>query len=703
MARSRYRSVRYDLDAGVELARIVAQAGGRAGADVVAAALGYSGTNNGTWLTRVANARLFGLVAGTGRHLELTERGRQVLDGTPPRAAAARRQAVLAVPLFGAVMDQARVDDGVLPDGETLAGVLEQRFGEPPAKAATVAAKLIASFAQAGLITSRPDGNYQLTGSATGFTPVDTRTLHSVAPWVALQRRHRGADARRTDRGPEVSDGLFLDEQADQEPERRSARRRIGAGAAVIVAAAVVAVPVGLVAASGGATHSTLSHHPPPSHLGRGPAERQVLTALSATTDSGNFNVDYHLSANPGTIPAATTTTTAACSYQTFVVPTNVPYPAALSGQPVPGVTIVAGGSASSGGGFVSGTGLGRGHVPNGSSKKLPPGSHRVRVRTCEGSAVAPSDTVVSGTGTIDTSPMAMVVSAQIGTPSAPANGLQVVVRVDGSSVYEDQGPATPSPVPPAGDANATGQAISGFAGITESTLGQREGAVAMMGMASPTGYLELDQQAITGADQVGTGAVDGVPVTVYRVSEDPSQLETAPGVSAEESKAITDAVRLLHENGYTQTTVDVSVDGSGFIRESKSTTGFSDGGSVVIDGTFSNFGCAGTVLMPGQQGTTGPASGCVSPDNGSAASTTTTTTTGPASATTVPTPAPSVRSPHAKKHPHASRTGTVVPTTAPPVPVTTVPPAGSGAGVPTPVPPPLGTGTSGTGGPPTG
>jgi len=66
VARSSFRSVRFDLEAAVALATIVAHAGGTIAPDLLAAGLGYSGTNNGTYLTRVANARLFGLVAAGG-------------------------------------------------------------------------------------------------------------------------------------------------------------------------------------------------------------------------------------------------------------------------------------------------------------------------------------------------------------------------------------------------------------------------------------------------------------------------------------------------------------------------------------------------------------------------------------------------------------------------------------------------------------
>jgi hypothetical protein len=155
-----------------------------------------------------------------------------------------------------------------------------------------------------------------------------------------------------------------------------------------------------------------------------------------------------------------------------------------------------------------------------------------------------------------------------------------------------------------------------------------------MLGMASPTGYLDLYQQDVDGASQTGTSTVNGVPVTVYQVAVDPTQLVNDPGITSEESSTASAAIGVLNAQGYSGTTDDVSIDNSGFIREVKSVARFSDGGTVVLDVTLSNFGCAGTVLMPGQQGPSAPPSGCTSPDTGAAPTTTTTTTTTLAPAT---------------------------------------------------------------------
>jgi hypothetical protein len=242
--------------------------------------------------------------------------------------------------------------------------------------------------------------------------------------------------------------------------------------------------------------------------------------------------------------------------------------------------------------------------------------------------------TEVQGSGTINTDPMAMAASAAISTNGV--SGLQVGVRVDPTTVWEvgytDNGltpESTDNAMSPG--TNEGGNPLPGFAGLVEGTLGPREGPVAMMGMASPTGYLDLVQPAVTSATEVGTATVDGVAVTQYQLTIDPSSLAAAPGTSSEEQSAINAAIQSLTAQGY-QTIRDlVSIDASGFIRESASTVTFTDGGTVTLDAHFSNFGCAGTVLMPGQGGVSTPPAGCVSADTGTAPpTTTTTTTTGP-------------------------------------------------------------------------
>jgi hypothetical protein len=218
-----------------------------------------------------------------------------------------------------------------------------------------------------------------------------------------------------------------------------------------------------------------------------------------------------------------------------------------------------------------------------------------------------------------------MVASANI------SGSLDVAVRVDGTDVYEE-GTGDTGLAPLASDASASGTSLPDFANLTEGALGNREGAVAMMGMASPTGYLDLVQPGIDAAAKTGAGSVDGTPVTVYQVSNNLDQLAGAAGTTSAESQTISAALTLLKAQGYTDNTAVISIDGAGYIRQVKSTDDFSDGGSVTLEATFTNFGCAGTVLMPGQTGSGTPPSGCTSPDASSS------------SAAATPNPSASIR-----------------------------------------------------------
>jgi hypothetical protein len=368
---------------------------------------------------------------------------------------------------------------------------------------------------------------------------------------------------------------------------RRTNKRRVWVAVASVACIAALAVPVAVALASSGPTTKPTKTASP--HLTRGVAEQQVISALSATTSSGSFNVSYEF--DPPTPPTVTTTTTTA--------------------RPTCHVIVLA--------------------PANGvADEGLPPGSTPT-AEECTGSGVAgpsPSESsVTTGTGTIDTDPFAMVAVANV------VGFGQITLRDNGTDVWEfgggDYGLA------PGSSETGPGASLSGFASLVEGTLGARQGALAMGGLSSPTGYLDLDQSMISGADQTGTGTVDGVPVTIYTISIAPGQGENIPGLNADQAKAIADSDAILKQQGFTGSTVQVSIDASGYIRQTRSVAHFSDGSTTSSESTFSDFGCAGTVLMPGQTGATAPPGGCVSPDTGVAPTTTTTSTTPPS--TTVP------------------------------------------------------------------
>jgi hypothetical protein len=240
--------------------------------------------------------------------------------------------------------------------------------------------------------------------------------------------------------------------------------------------------------------------------------------------------------------------------------------------------------------------------------------------------------TVVSGNGTIDTDPYAMVASTSVGP----------TVRVDGTDYWE--GGSGTGLAPSSGD-TGPGTPLSSFTGLVEGTLGTRAGAVAMMAMASPTGFLDLYQSEVTGADVIGAATLEGTAVTRYNVTLDPTQVAATPGTTTEEVTTIDGALGVLRGQGLSTMTAQLSIDASGYIHQAISVITFVDGGSVTLTTTLSDFGCAGTVLVPGEGGTPTPPAGCTSPDTGAApaaatapTTTTVTTTTTASSATTVTT-----------------------------------------------------------------
>ena len=234
----------------------------------------------------------------------------------------------------------------------------------------------------------------------------------------------------------------------------------------------------------------------------------------------------------------------------------------------------------------------------------------------------------ISGHGTVDTNPYAMVTASDVGPLGS------ITLYDNGTDVWEigggDYGLSAPGQAGP-------GAPLSGYASSVEGTLGPVEGALDMQGLASGTGYLDLEAQEIQGAQPAGSGSVDGVPVTIYRLSESGLQDPDTGGLTPEQVSTIRAADAIIKESGFAGKTTWISVDSNGYIREQKTQYALPDGSMVTGDTVLSNFGCAGTVLMPGQQGTSAAPPGCVSPDHAAAgssvapapgnASTTTTTT----------------------------------------------------------------------------
>jgi hypothetical protein len=147
-----YRSPAYDLEQSLEVARQISERG--SGASVsgheLAKLLGYSGVNNGAYLTRMAATRLFGFVEGPASMISVTDRAERILHPDYPQTAdQARLEAFRAVPLYDAFLNAFRGRE--LPDDQGMINTLTSRFKVPVKDARSVLARLLATADQAGL------------------------------------------------------------------------------------------------------------------------------------------------------------------------------------------------------------------------------------------------------------------------------------------------------------------------------------------------------------------------------------------------------------------------------------------------------------------------------------------------------------------------------------------------------------------------
>lgn len=222
----------------------------------------------------------------------------------------------------------------------------------------------------------------------------------------------------------------------------------------------------------------------------------------------------------------------------------------------------------------------------------------------------------VDGHGTVHLDPYLLETTSTV-------SGLgEVAVRTDGNLIIEQGGGNY-------GDVE-NGQPLSGFASLVEATFGQGPGALTMLGLASPTGYLSLSADAVTGVTPAGDGTVDGVHVTYYDVVSDTNAMQSLVGLTSEQRKTIVDALAVLEQSGFQEATARIAVDDAGYIRESTSKATFSDGTVMQRHMTLSKFGCVGTGPTPADpDGSPAPAD-CVPPSI-------TSSTTAPSTSTTLP------------------------------------------------------------------
>jgi len=154
--KSEHRYPVYDLENSIALARAIRdQGGGSADQPHLASYLGYKSTKSGSFITRVAAARAFGLIENSGSFLVPTPLANAIIAPEHPGRddVSARLKAFMNVPLYRRLYD--RYKDTQLPPPMGLRNAMETHYGIPRARTQLAYRVLMDSAGQAGLYEAR--------------------------------------------------------------------------------------------------------------------------------------------------------------------------------------------------------------------------------------------------------------------------------------------------------------------------------------------------------------------------------------------------------------------------------------------------------------------------------------------------------------------------------------------------------------------
>jgi hypothetical protein len=140
----------FDLKDSIEVAKAVHdRGGGQCARDLVAAALGYSTTKSGAFLSRLSAAKQFGLIRTNGDIVSTSEASVAILHPVmESEEVSARRDAFLSVPLFQKVYE--RFKGGSLPQEAGLMNLFKSEFKISDERLKPAVRVMMASAEQAG-------------------------------------------------------------------------------------------------------------------------------------------------------------------------------------------------------------------------------------------------------------------------------------------------------------------------------------------------------------------------------------------------------------------------------------------------------------------------------------------------------------------------------------------------------------------------
>lgn len=152
--RSEARFPGYDLATATEVPRAIHTGGGALPAENLAAQLGYKGTNNGAYLTKIGAARTFGLVSKNGSMFVATPLAHRILSPVyPHEAQIALIEAFFNVELFKRIYEDWKGRE--LPSEFGMKNALRLQYGIVPARVDLAYRTLLDSAETAGFFAAK--------------------------------------------------------------------------------------------------------------------------------------------------------------------------------------------------------------------------------------------------------------------------------------------------------------------------------------------------------------------------------------------------------------------------------------------------------------------------------------------------------------------------------------------------------------------
>lgn len=167
--------------------------GGVADLDQLAAWLNYKSTTSGTFASKLASARYFGLVSSTERgRVSISDRARTILAPVmPDDAVNAKAEAFLAVPLFKRLFDQFR--GTALPPDVGLRNLFQHTYHIAPERVQQAVRVFKDSARQTGFFDSAPDRLIRPSAMASSVAQSGAQTSEAEARApVSENRRFAG-------------------------------------------------------------------------------------------------------------------------------------------------------------------------------------------------------------------------------------------------------------------------------------------------------------------------------------------------------------------------------------------------------------------------------------------------------------------------------------------------------------------------------